>query len=330
MDWLCNYPGQEMETLIKTMLTVKPYLADTDFFRIRNFLRETFLSNERFERSWSVPRFDYWRWHLVENCGFVASYENSIYLWETEQGRIAAVLHPVAGSEMRLHIHPQHRTPELLDVMLTHGEERLYAVENGIGYVYLPVDEDDGLLQIALEQRGYVKRSGISHKWYRDLDQEIPEAVPAAGYRIRAMGTIEENPERSWASWRAFHADEPDDHYDGDWSWYQNIQRSPLYRRDLDIVAEAPGGGIASFCTILYDDYTRSAVCVLVGTAAEHQRRGLGKAVITEGLRRLKRLGCTRVFATAYDPPANALYGAVMQDNTVAVTWMKQWKMKES
>ncbi|MEE4195284.1 MAG: GNAT family N-acetyltransferase [Anaerolineae bacterium] len=311
-------------------LELKTFRDEEDFFRIRNFLRNVFLTEDRLERSWSVPRFDYWRWHLVENCGFVASYENSIRLWENPEGRIAAVLHPVAGSEMRLHVHPDFRTPALLDSMLICGEETLAAVENENEYVYLPVDEDDGILQSVLEQRGYVKRSGISHKWHRDLVQEIPEQLPAAGYSIRSMGTRDEHPARSWASWRAFHGDEPDSHYDGDWSWYENIQRSPLYRRDLDIVAEAPEGGIASFCTILYDDYTRSAVCVLVGTAVDHQRRGLGKAVITEGLRRAQNLGCTRVFATAYDPPANALYGSVMEKNMVAVTWMKQWKMKES
>ncbi|MBE0696513.1 MAG: GNAT family N-acetyltransferase, partial [Anaerolineaceae bacterium] len=127
-----------------------------------------------------------------------------------------------------------------------------------------------------------------------------------------------------WASWRAFHSDEPDGNYDGDFSWYQNIQSAPLYRRDLDIVAVTSKGEIAAFCTIFFDDTTRSAVCVLVGTAVEHWRRGLGKAVIVEGMRRVRRLGCTRVFATAYDPPADALYRSVMQTWQVAETWLKE------
>ena len=100
---------------------------------------------------------------------------------------------------------------------------------------------------------------------------------------------------------------------------------SPLYRRDLDVVTITPQGEIASFCTIFYDDYTRSAVCVLVGTAVEHWRRGLGKAVIFEGMQRLQRLGCRRVFATAYDSPADALYRSVMQTMRLAETWSKQW-----
>ena len=69
-----------------------------------------------------------------------------------------------------------------------------------------------------------------------------------------------ELPARSWASWRAFHPDEPDEKYDHDWSWYQNIQAAPLYRRDLDLVAIAPGGEVAAFTTIWYDDVTRCGV----------------------------------------------------------------------
>ena len=120
-------------------------------------------------------------------------------------------------------------------------------------------------------------------------------------------------------------SDEPDANYDGDYSWYKNVQSSPLYRRDLDIVAATPDGSIAAFCTCYYDDYTCSAVTVLVGVAAEHWRRGLGKAVVLEGLRRLKKLGCTRVFATANEKPADALYNSVMTDMKVTDTWAKEW-----
>jgi hypothetical protein len=100
---------------------------------------------------------------------------------------------------------------------------------------------------------------------------------------VRALGEVEELPARSWASWRAFHPDEPDERYQG-WEWYHNIQRIPLYRRDLDVVAVAPNGEIASFCTVWFDDVTRTGVFEPVGTAPEHQRRGLGKAVMCEGL----------------------------------------------
>ena len=52
-------------------------------------------------------------------------------------------------------------------------------------------------------------------------------------------------------------------------------------------------------------------------------RRGLGKAVLTEGMRRLQEMGCTRLLANGYDPPADALYGSVLGTKEDSVTWFK-------
>jgi len=80
----------------------------------------------------------------------------------------------------------------------------------------------------------------------------------------------------------------------------------------LDLVAVAPDGEIASFCTIWYDDATRAALYDPVGTMPAHQRRGLGKAVMCEGLRRLEQMGALTAFVNGFDPVANALYDAAI------------------
>jgi len=306
-------------------LTFRPYRTEDDYWRVRNFLREVFLLNGRREHSWHVARLDYWRQHLVLNLQVCGPLEQVITLWETADGQIAGVVHPVGWGEVRLHVHPHFRTPVLENEMLTHAEEKLPdRSQAGKRIVYVPVFSTDINRQQVLAQRGYSRRGGRAHYWSRDLDAPIPEVPVAPGYTIRAMGDPAEHPARSWASWRAFHADEPVTNYDGDWSWYQNIQSAPLYRRDLDMVAAAPNGEIAAFSTFYYDDFSRSAVAVLVGTAAEHQRRGLGKAVMFEGLRRLQRMGCTRVLANGYDPPADALYGSVLGIKEVSETWFRE------
>jgi len=307
-------------------LTRRACQTEEDYWRIRIFLREIFLLNGRREHSWHVARLDYWRWHLILNCHTCGPVETVTTLWETRGGQTAAVLHPVGWGEVCLHIHPHLRTADLEDEMLAHAEEHLFDRDPaGRSFVYTPVFADDAPRQQVLVQRGYRRTTGSSHHWSRDLHAPIVDAPLASGYAIRSMGDLDEHPARSWASWRAFHTDEPDSNYDGDWSWYQNVQSAPLYRRDLDIVAAASDGSIAAFCTIFYDDFTRSAVFVLVGTAAEHWRRGLGKAVLTEGLRRLKEMGCTRAFANGYDPPADALYGSVLGTKETAETWLKEY-----
>ena len=306
-------------------LTLHTCDKEDDFWRARNFLREVFPLNDRLEHSWHVSRLDYWRWHYILTCNICKSVEAGMALWEKADGKIIAVLNHLGGSELRLHVHPHFYSADLEHEMLAYAEENYFAIaEDGRRYIYLPIFQDDTCRQELVQSRGYKKQPGWGHHYRRDLDSPIADAPIPTGYVIRSMGGVEEYPARSWASWRAFHNDEPDSNYDGDYGWYANLQSAPLYRRDLDVVASAPDGSIAAFCTIFYDDTTRSAVTVLVGVAAEHWRRGLGKAVMTEGLKRLQHLGCTRVFSTAHDPAADALYRSVMQTHKVTETWLKE------
>jgi len=307
-------------------ISLRPCRDENDFFKARNFLREVFLLNGRLEHSWNVARLDYWRWHFIETCQFTPPFEQVAVAWETSQGEMVALLHPISHDEIRFHIHPVYRSAELEDQAFAYAETHYTdSFVPGESTLYVPVFEDDPLLRSVLIQRGYTHRPGWNHHYWRDLTDPLPGYPTPSGYAIRSMGDESEHPSRSWCSWRAFHSDEPDSNYDGDYSWYRNLQSGPLYRRDLDIVAVTPDREIAAFCTIYYDDYTRSAVTVLVGTAAEHWRRGLGKAVILEGMQRLKHLGCTRVFSTANDKPADALYRSVMTGMKVTDTWVKDF-----
>ena len=151
------------------------------------------------------------------------------------------------------------------------------------------------------------------------------DAAPPAGYTVRALGDESELPARSWLSWKAFHPDEPDEKYEG-WEWYKNVQRVPLYRRDLDIVAVAPDGELAAFCTVWFDDVTRTAVFEPVGTHPDHQKRGLGKAVMSEGLRRAQRLGATLATVSSYGEGAHALYESMgFTEFDLLEPWIKEW-----
>ena len=303
-------------------LTMRPFRDDRDFWRMRDFLREVFLLNNRLERSWSLPRLDYWRWHYIKTVG-TQPMEQVTCLWETADGRLGAWVH-IIDSEAYLEVHPHFRSPELEDEMFACAGQILSRLDPaGPRTLFALADEDDPLRKQVLASRGYTHRDRPVYRWRRDLDGSIPEVKVAPGYTIRSMGDAGEYHARALASWRTFHPNEPEDNFGGG-GWLANLQSAPLYRRDLDIVAQAPDGGIAAFSTIFYDDFTRSAVCVLVGTAPRHQRLGLGKAVISEGLRRLQAMGGTRVFANGFDPPANALYGSVLGTSYRAESWYKE------
>ena len=69
---------------------------------------------------------------------------------------------------------------------------------------------------------------------------------------------------------------------------------------------------------------TRSAYFEPVATYTPYQRRGLAKAVMMEGLRRVQKLGATMAFVGGYSQEANALYTAVMgQDFDLSEQWVK-------
>jgi mycothiol synthase len=308
--------------------TFRPYQTEEDFWRMREFLRQAFMHNNRREICWHVARLEYARWHTTVNCANVRI-DDVAYLWE-QDGELIAFMMPDGGpGEAFFNVHPALRTSELEEEMLAVAEERLARVTpEGTRRLVVFAHERDPQRRELLVKRGYGKADWPEHQWRRNLEVPIPDVPVPSGYVIRSLGDGLELLERCYASGLGFHEGDIKIAVENrdDPSWYRNIQTAPLYRRDLDLVAIAPDGAVASFCTIWFDDVTRSAVFEPVATVPAHQRRGLGKAVMTEGLRRLQRMGATIAFVGGYSSEANALYRSVMSDeHDLDEPWVKEW-----
>jgi len=305
-------------------LAVRKFHHDDDYWHIRSFLRQVFLLNDRRELSWQVARFDYWRWHGVLNM-HDGSLED-VSIWEAVDGQIAAVLNPEGLGEAHFSLHPAFYTPELAAEMVITAEQSLAVASPEGQKLTVWVNEYQTFLKDVLIERGYTQSDYSENMRYRSLEAPILDANPPAGYAVRSLGDGLELLERCYASGLAFHDDDihiARDNRDHP-QWYRNLQTAPLYRRDLDIVAMAPDGSVASFCTIWFDDVTRSAYFEPVATVPAHQRRGLAKAVMCEGLRRLKRMGATKAFVGSYSPEAHALYASVgFKEYELLESWNK-------
>jgi hypothetical protein len=71
--------------------------------------------------SWSLLRWDYWRWHVNENI-FHFNLQDVITLWE-ENGQIVAVLNPDGSGETFFQIHPAFKNEGILSEMLNVAEQ---------------------------------------------------------------------------------------------------------------------------------------------------------------------------------------------------------------
>lgn len=132
-----------------------------------------------------------------------------------------------------------------------------------------------------------------------DLAQPIPEPKLPQGFRLRHIG----EPSRGFAALSpepATLAERVDVHRE---VWhpsrftleaYQNIRAFPLFQPELDLAAVAPEGRFAAYCTVWYDAERGVGEFEPVGTRPAYARRGLGKAVLLEGFRRLQTLGAKR------------------------------------
>ncbi|HNB51409.1 MAG TPA: GNAT family N-acetyltransferase [Anaerolineales bacterium] len=310
------------------ILTYHPFQNEDDYWRVRQFLRETYLLNQRQELNWQVFRLDYWRWHINENL-VQRPLSEAIYLWETPRGELAAVLNSDGRGEGVLQIHPAWASPELEAEMIAVAEERLSQTkEDGTRSLLTWVDSRNTSRQTLLAARGYTKGDWPEHQRYRTLDEPIPAPVLPPGYTIRALGEGLELLERCYASGLAFPPNELDIALDNrrDVTWYRNIQNAPLYRRDLDLIVLDPEGAVAAFTTIWFDDMTRTGSFEPVGTVPAYQRRGIGKAIMFAGLHRLKKIGATQARVGSYSEAAGALYASAgFIAYELSEPWTKVW-----
>ena len=308
-------------------LHLRPYRDEEDYWRIRAFLRETFLLNGLRKQNWTPLRYDYWHKFVNPDLNDCPPQE-CVFLWEDARGGLGALLNlDRRGSEAFLHLHPTLRSAELEEEMIRLAEEQMPLVrKDGAQSLTIWSQQGDSLREPLLARLGYTRLDEPEYQRYRRLDGELPSVPLAEGFSIRAVGEGAELLERAYTSGLAFHPDDIQYAVDNrkDVTWYRHVQSCPQYRRDFDLTAVSEQGQVAAFATIWFDEVTRVGEFEPVGTAPDYQRRGLGKALMVEGLRRLKAVGAQMAFVDSYSMRAGALYASAGFDQyTLAEPWQK-------
>ena len=199
-----------------------------------------------------------------------------------------------------VYVQPELRGSQLaLEMYLwAEGEATRIAHLQGKKTIYaLWIRHDDRMLTDHFMQREFRLKRGMLH-FCRTLAGALPLSDLPAGYRLRTCKGTAEVAARASAQYGAFSADAPFERY---LERFTRFMGSHVYRPELDIVAVAPDGRIGAFCIVWTDEINRVGLFEPVGTHPDFQRLGLGKAVMLEGLHRLRKLGMNSAIVSTFE-----------------------------
>jgi len=216
-------------------------------------------------------------------------------LW-FEEGRLVARAYVDDGNNLLWEADPS-RVSALGADIVAWGEARVRTPleEGGRATLDAGCREDNRERLAFPEAHGFRPSGGCSVRMIRDLSEPIPTPAPPEGFAIRPAKGVEEAAAIAAAHRAAFGTD---------YMSTENrlvIMNSSEYDPDLDLLAVAPDGTIVGYCTCSAET-EESGFTDPVALRPDHQRRGLGKALLLEGLGLLKGQGMARArFSTSGD-----------------------------
>ena len=281
--------------------------GDADFWRMRDLLLTTVpLTPIGF--NWDVRRLDGKRFYNADPDDN-RLLRRPIYLWETGDGQMVGFVLAEGADDAHLQVHPDYRhlETEMIDWTM---ENLSLDDETGQRQLEIYVMEYDALRQRLLAESRLEKMTyGGMTRYLRLGHQSLTEPQLVDGYALRTTNPDDISDCQRIADLlnAAFHRNFHNA------AEYQNFtRRAPSFHPNLDLVAVAPDGSFAGYVAIPYDERNRRGIFEPVCTHPDHQRLGLAKALMLEGLLRLQAMEAIDVTVDTGDMiPANSLYDSL-------------------
>jgi ribosomal protein S18 acetylase RimI-like enzyme len=171
--------------------------------------------------------------------------------------------------------------------------------------------QDNGRRRVFLGQHGFRYSGEFAEvNMLRSLDEPIPDSVLPSGCQVRAVAEAGDISNRAaahrevWQPWTDGNVSDED---------YACFMQLPGYNRDLDVVTVTPDGVIAATVNGWIDPVNRIGNFGQVGALPAYRRRGLTRAALLEGLRRMQARGMDRVCISTgvSNIPAIRLYESI-------------------
>jgi GNAT superfamily N-acetyltransferase len=283
--------------------THRAYRDHEDFWLVRELLLSTY-PNTAVGFNWEIRRWEGWMYHR-EKPFTIPRLAELVHLWESSTGRVIGAVHPEGTGDAYLQVHPDHRHIEV--EMVEWAEAHLSVPDQRGRRLDIFVFDYDTPRRRLLEGRGYHKTADLMvTRRLRLGGRPLQEAEVAPGYKLRATGPDDYQRVADIINagfGRTSHTAAEVEAF---------MTRSPSFRHDLDLAAETGDGTFAAYVGLTHDAVNRRGIVEPVCTHPDHLRRGLARALILEGLARLRSLGVTDVYVDTGDAvPANRLYEEV-------------------
>ncbi len=277
----------------------RPFADEADYARLRQLLIAMVAVGD--ERHYcTIGDLDWWRYTDGDLAQIFAA-----QLWFTPADDLIGCAWPV-GAEVILFSDPWQRGIEAEMLAWATAQRQQAAADKPLTLTAYAFDGD--AVRVALLQgQGYQRQEQGFRYRRQDLRGALPTAPLPAGYTVRALAGPEEVAGRVAAHRAAFAPSRMTVEK------HNAVRAAPTYRQDLDLVAVGPDGQIAAYALVWHDPANRIGVFEPVGTDPTHQRRGLGAALLAEGLRRLQALEAQTAYinTSTANVAANRLYAAM-------------------
>jgi len=265
-------------------VTARAYRHPEDYKAVGEFLVHAYARTcDGPHRSWLQPRWEYMHYHPLMQERDLVSKLDRCGLWE-DDGVLVAAVH----FEMRMGICYVQLLPEygpLWDGILAYAEEHLTGSFDAGTAVHVYIDDDDQYAHTVAAAHGFERLAEHAEPISHLTESELPDEIPTPeGFEVLGLDEDDDVRKVHRVMHRGFnHEGEPPE--DGIEGRRRKLMAHNL-RKDLTVVARAPSGDFVSFCGMWLDAVNRIAYVEPVATDPDYRRRGLGTAVVLEGVRR--------------------------------------------
>jgi len=298
-------------------IQIRQYQSPQDFESVGNFLIDTYKPGEK-PANWLQPRWEYMHFHPY----LPKSELHKIGIWEDAENIVGVVHFEFRMGEVYFEIHPDYK--HLKSDMLEYAETRLCAkLANQRRYLKVFINDFDLEFEAIAKSRGYKKATHLpDYTSIFKIVRPFPEINLPKGFILKSLADDNNLKKINRVLHRGFnHPGEPPD---TEIEFRRKMQSAPNFKKDLNIVIEAPNEDFVSYSGIWFEAVNKIASVEPVATDPDYRFMGLSKAAVLECVRRVGELGATIVYVGS----GQAFYEAIGFSKLFAYfPWIKYFEL---